>query len=137
MPTILTRLRGLPAPVAPDEPLRRADGGAGVMGLSWLDIPTGGHTLTLDDSENGLAFYDAGSVYVNIPPASSVPFRKGASVLIMKASAAGSVNVTGGAGVTLSVRSVFSPTLAGRWALATLINYGTDQWVLSGDLFVP
>lgn len=46
MPTILSRLRGLLAPVALDEPLRKADGGTGGGGSGSLELTDGITDLT-------------------------------------------------------------------------------------------
>lgn len=136
MPVILSRLRGLSYPSAPDEPLRKADaGGAGGGRLTWRKVPSGNHVLTIDDSENAVAMGGAAAAFVTVPNNASVPFPVGTSILVY-AAGAGKVSINSESPVQLRCRSVFNRVLAGQEALATLIKYDTDAWVLSGDLEV-
>ena len=55
------------------------------------------------------------------------------SVLITQYGA-GTVAVVGQSGVTVNVRSALTLSLAGQYAVASLIHTGPNEWVLCGDL---
>lgn len=136
MPTILSRLRGLPPAISPDEPLRKNEAGQGAGGgVNWVAIPEGIslHSLTLDDTNNGVYSEQGIPVTVQIPLHEDVPIVVGSSVLFEQRGT-GKLNFVQATGVTLDVRSVFEKTTAGQFAPATLIKTGKNRWLLSGDL---
>lgn len=135
MPTILSRLRGLPPAIAPDEPVRKGEAAAGSGGIAWVAIPVGIslHILTLDDTNNGLYSTQEIPVTVQIPLHEDVPIAVGSSILIEQRGT-GKITFVALDGVTLNVRSVFSTVTAGQYAPATLVKTDKNRWLLSGDL---
>jgi hypothetical protein len=85
------------------------------------------YTLTSDDNGKVLTFNNAGTVTVNVPTGLGAGFN----CLIVQ-SGAGAVVPTA-VGTTIRQRQSFTKT-AGQYAVATLVSYASDVFVLSGDL---
>ncbi len=93
-----------------------------------LNSQTGStYTLTSDDNGKVLTFNNAGTVTLNVPAGLGAGFN----CLIVQ-SGAGAVVPTA-VGTTIRQRQSFTKT-AGQYAVATLVAYSPDVFVLSGDL---
>ena len=86
-----------------------------------------------------LALSDAGSLInattgmtITVPPNSTTPFPTGSQVLLYR-SAVSSVAITAGAGVTINAPGS-ADEIASQHSIATLMNLGTNNWVLGGDI---
>lgn len=101
--------------------------------FTWRTPSPGAYTLVLGDAENGVAINGA---TVTIPPHSSVAFPDGTSVVLLDVGYMNPFTVTPGSGVTLIHRSALNPASAGQYGTVTVIQYGVDNWVVSGDLEV-
>ena len=102
-------------------------------GLTWRDVP-GNYTLVADDQNNGLSTSgSAGTQTITIPPDADVTTDVGSAVLIFGYGAA-AVEVVGGSGVTVLVRSPLLAELAGQYATATIIKHAANTWLICGDL---
>lgn len=93
----------------------------------------------MDGTEWGttLVFDSATPVTLLLTPVSgwldTDAFPPGSQVKIVQAGA-GQVNVLADTGVTLQCGATYDPDLREQWAVATLINLGQDNWVITGDL---
>jgi len=143
MPAVLSqltfqgsRVRGLSAPIAPDEPLRKTDSASGGAGanLTWR-VLTASASLVIEDSNNAVAIDSATPVNLTVPADADVTFAIGVSILIEQRGT-GQITVVAGIGVTLDYRAAFTNKLAGRFAPATVIKKSANRWLLSGDLGV-
>lgn len=114
------------------------------LGVRWgsLALPvftwntfSGNHTLATADLNCGLASVDAGSVQtITVPADAQLTAPVGTSVLIYGKSTS-VVQVVPVSGVNIDIRSGLLPELAGQYAIATLIKYAADSWLLCGDLY--
>lgn len=99
--------------------------------LAWT-TPTASYTLVLADAGGGVEMDVAGANTITVPPASSVPFAIGTSILLAQLGT-GATSIVAGSGVTLHSRGALLG-LASQYAVATLVKRGTDEWYLAGDL---
>lgn len=90
---------------------------------------TDNHTLALGDEI--VAMNKATAVSVEVPPASSVAFGIGTSVVVAQLGA-GQVTVVAGVGVT--IRTPETLKLRKQYAQAALVKIDTDLWLLEGNL---
>ena len=97
--------------------------------LANLQQYGGGYILTMGDGGRLLEFVSGGNI--TIPTYANVPFMYGTQINILQGSS-GQLTVVGASGVTV----VGSPGVKTRgiWSSATLINRGTNNWVVVGDL---
>lgn len=104
--------------------------------FTWRDV-TEDADLAEGDLGNGLKVDSAASsLAITVPGDTELGLLEGdgdVSVLIMQYGS-GSVTLTGQSGVTINVRSALTLTLAGQYAVASLIHTGPNEWVLCGDL---
>lgn len=106
--------------------------------FTWRDVEAS-DLLDAADLGNGLKVnisLSGGPAVITVPGDDQLGLLEGdgdVSVLIMQAGAGG-VSVQPQSGVTVNVRSALSLTLAGQYAVASLIHTGLDEWVLCGDL---
>ena len=104
--------------------------------VTWRDVP-GDTTLVIGDNNNGLSCSQTGTTQtVTIPLDTGDPtvdLPTGASVLIYAAGTA-TVALAAAGGVTLNVRAAFGASLAGQFAVATLLKRATNLWIACGDL---
>lgn len=106
--------------------------------FTWRDVAAS-DTLGATDLGNGLKVdvsLSGGPAVITIPDDTTLELLDGdgdVSVLIMQAGT-GEVQVLADTGVTVNVRSALSLTLAGQYAVASLIHTGANEWVLCGDL---
>lgn len=92
--------------------------------------------LTGDDLGNGVKSLAAAPMVLTIPGDTELGLLDGdgdVSVLITQYGA-GTVAVVGQSGVTVNVRAALTASLAGQYAVASLIHTGPNEWVLCGDL---
>ena len=104
--------------------------------ITWRDVP-GDTTLVIGDNDNGLSCSQTGTTQtVTIPLDTGDPtvdLPTGASVLIYAAGDA-TVALAAAGGVTLNVRVAFGASLAGQFAVATLLKRATNLWIACGDM---
>lgn len=97
---------------------------------------TDNYTLAITDADNGVAMSHATSKNVTIPLNATVAFKVGTSILIYQ-EGVGTPTIVATGGVTLRVRAAGSPfgnALAGQYALASITQRATDEWILTGDI---
>lgn len=108
------------------------DGGT----FTWRDV-TDDDAVAESDLGNGLKVNtDGSSTLITVPGDDELGISAtdgDVSLLIMQAGA-GAVVVAGQSGVTVNVRSALSLTLAGQYAVISLIHTGPNEWVVCGDL---
>jgi hypothetical protein len=92
---------------------------------------TASYTLVLADGGKWVRMSVASANDLTVPPNSSVAFPVGTEVHIENAGA-GQTTVVAGSGVT--VRTPETLKLAAQYAVATLKQVATDEWVLAGYL---
>jgi hypothetical protein len=103
--------------------------------FTWRDVLVSDLVYSTDIA-NGLKVDSASPVIITVPNDDQLDIAASdgdVSLLIMQAGA-GSVAVVGQSGVTVLVRSALSASLAGQYAVISLIHTGPDEWVLCGDL---
>lgn len=110
-------------------------------GTKWVGLldsvvfseKTANYTLVLGDAGKTVTINSGSDTTITVPLNSSVPFEIGQRIDIIRV---GSGNVTfSGATVAVTINSKNSnKKIAARYSGATLIKYGTDTWVLLGDL---
>ncbi len=103
--------------------------------FTWREV-TDDAALTGDDLGNGVKSLAAAPMVLTIPGDTELGLLDGdgdVSVLITQYGS-GTVAVVGQSGVTVNVRSALTLSLAGQYAVASLIHTGANEWVLCGDL---
>lgn len=101
----------------------------------WVEY-TASHLLVAADLGNGLKMNSASGTVITVPPDFDLDIAPGdgdVSVLLTQ-QGAGGVDVIAQSGVTVNRRSALSATLAGQYALVTLVHTGVNEWTLGGDL---
>lgn len=91
------------------------------------------YTLVLTDADKLITLSNAGAITLTVPPNSSVAFPTGTRIDLAQLGA-GQVTVAQGAGVTINVPASLTLLLAEQYAEATLTKYGTDTWIMAGNL---
>lgn len=103
--------------------------------------PTGNLTFSTQVTGHTLEISDAGKVVrmnvgfahnLVVPTYSSVSFPTGTQITVLQMGT-GNTNLTCAAEVTLNSRNSMLK-LSGQWAAATMLNMGTDNWVVVGDM---
>jgi hypothetical protein len=89
------------------------------------------YTLALSDAY-GLINATTGMT-ITVPPNSTAAFATGSQVLLYRSAVSG-VAITAGAGVTINAAGAAS-NLSSQHSVASLMKLGTDNWVLTGDIF--
>lgn len=91
------------------------------------------YTLSLDDAGKLLLHDDTSSPTITIPPHSDVPLPIGTTVYLMNVNTGVPV-VTRGASVQLRIAgsATNKDVSIAEWGEATLVNYGTDTWLIFG-----
>lgn len=98
--------------------------------LVTMNRQTANYTLAITDKHVDMNSASANTC--TVPPNSSVPFENGTQILVTQYNS-GQTTIGAGAGVT--IRSSGSKyKLSARYAGATLLKVGTDEWYLFGDL---
>jgi hypothetical protein len=89
------------------------------------------YTLVLGDENKLVWLQNASAITLTVPTNATVPFPLYSRLDLVQAGA-GKVTVAGASGVTVQA----TPSLGFRaqWSAATLYKYGTDTWLLTGDL---
>jgi hypothetical protein len=93
------------------------------------------YTFVLADSGKLVTASNASSQTYTIPPASSVAYKTGTQITILR-KGAGAVAFAQGAGVTIRSTGATStaPTLRAQYSSATAICEGSDVWYVVGDI---
>jgi len=106
-------------------------GGNEIEGFNASIVNSTSTTYTLSSSDAGklIAVEHASLITVSIPTGLDVGFN---CSFLQKGS--GSIEFSASNGLTLSNRQSYTKT-AGQYAMATLIAYETNKFVLTGDLF--
>lgn len=102
----------------------------GTTGVIAETTQTGDYALAVADTGTVVAMNKATAVTVTVPPAASVAFTTGATIVIYQLGA-GQVTVAAGAGVTL--RTPNGAKTAKQYSQIALRYRGSDIWVVSGD----
>lgn len=89
------------------------------------------HTLELTNAGRMLVFTSDTAVTVTVPPASSVAFEEGTTLVVCQYGD-GQVTIAGGSGVTINSTGGLVATRT-QFAQITLIKVGSDQWLVGGD----
>jgi hypothetical protein len=91
-------------------------------------------SYTLQGSDGGFSIIFSGSTpaTLTIPLASSVPFKIGQRIDIIRAGA-GKVTVNGTAGVLINSKGN-NRVIASQYSAATITKVGDNSWILVGDL---
>lgn len=103
--------------------------------FTWRDVLVSDLVYS-SDIANGLKVNSASPVVITVPGDDQLDIAASdgdVSLLIMQAGA-GAVSVVGQSGVTVRVRSALSASLAGQYAVISLIHTDANEWVLCGDL---
>lgn len=103
--------------------------------FTWRDVTADDLVLSADIS-NGLKVTSGTATIITVPNDDQLDIAASdgdVSLLIMQAGA-GSVAVVGQSGVVVRVRAALAASLAGQYAVISLIHTGPDEWVLCGDL---
>lgn len=93
------------------------------------------YTFALSDSGELVTANNASSQTYTIPPASSVAFKTGTQITLLR-KGAGAVAFAQGAGVTIrsTGATASAPTLRVQYSSATAIYEGSDIWYVIGDI---
>lgn len=93
---------------------------------------TADYVLALTEAGKLVELNEASAVTLTVPPHATVAFPVGTSIDIAQLGA-GTGTVAAGVGVTIHSRGALT-SLAGQYAVATLIQRAVDVWYLAGDL---
>lgn len=103
--------------------------------FTWRDV-TADDLVESTDISNGLKVTSGTATVITVPGDDQLDIAASdgdVSILIMQAGA-GAVSVVGQSGVTINVRSALTATLAGQYAVISLIHTDANEWVVCGDL---
>lgn len=115
-------------PTGPTGPTGDA-GGYDVAQL--INARTADYTLVLSDAGKLVTMSSAtGTLFLTLPPASSVAFATGTHVDVARI-ATGAVTITGATGVT--VHATPGQRLRARYSAASCVLYAGDTWLVVGD----
>jgi len=104
----------------------------GMLDTATLSTKTTDYNLGLADAGQTLLIDSASDRTITVPLNSSVPFAIGQRLDVVRLNT-GNVTFAGAVGVTINSKNS-NKKIAARYSGATLIKYGTDTWVLIGDL---
>lgn len=104
----------------------------GMLDTATLSTKTTDYNLGLADAGQTLLIDSSTDRTVTVPLNSSVPFAIGQRLDVVRLNT-GNVTFAGAVGVTINSKNS-NKKIAARYSGATLIKYGTDTWVLIGDL---
>jgi len=104
----------------------------GMLDTATLSTKTTDYNLGLADAGQTLLIDSTSDRTVTVPLNSSVPFAIGQRLDVVRLNT-GNVTFAGAVGVTINSKNS-NKKIAARYSGATLIKYGTDTWVLIGDL---
>lgn len=90
------------------------------------------YTLALTDVAKIVTLSNASAITLTVPPESSVAWPAGTTI-VLAALGAGQVTVTAGAGVTINSAGA-KIKIGAQYGSATLVKYGTNTWLLIGNL---
>lgn len=120
--------QSIPGDIGPQGP----QGPQGEDGPIFTNTYTASHVLTSGDAYHLINMDVASSNTVSVPTNATEPFEIGARMVVRQAGS-GPTTIVGDMGVTiLSQEDAF--TMAGRYAMATIIKLDTDLWALDGNL---
>jgi hypothetical protein len=91
------------------------------------------YTLVLADAGKDIKHTNAAATIITIPPASSVAFVTGTKINVFQMGA-GQITFAEGDGVTINFPASLSLAIKEQYGVATLTNFGSDVWVLTGLL---
>lgn len=104
----------------------------GMLDTATLSTKTTDYNLGLADAGQTLLIDSTTDRTVTVPLNSAVPFAIGQRLDVVRLNT-GNVTFAGAVGVTINSKNS-NKKIAARYSGATLIKYGTDTWVLIGDL---
>jgi hypothetical protein len=91
------------------------------------------YTLVLADAGKDIKHTNAAATIITVPPAASVAFVTGTKINVFQMGA-GQITFAEGAGVTINFPASLSLAIKEQYGVATLTNFGSDVWVLTGLL---
>jgi hypothetical protein len=91
------------------------------------------YTLVLTDAGKDIKHTNAAATIITVPPAASVAFPVGTKINIFQMGA-GQITFAEGAAVTINFPASLSLAIKEQYGVATLTNFGSDVWVLTGLL---
>lgn len=101
--------------------------------VTFVTVTDADRTLQLSDRSKIITLSSSSAHSVTVPPNSSVAFPVGTQIGVMSLGS-GTKTVASGVGVTVTAAPGADPELTGVGAIATLVKYATDTWILTGDL---
>ena len=104
----------------------------GMLDTATLSTKTTDYNLGLADAGQTLLIDSTSDRTVTVPLNSAVAFAIGQRLDVVRLNT-GNVTFAGAVGVTINSKNS-NKKIAARYSGATLIKYGTDTWVLIGDL---
>jgi len=103
------------------------------LALATINAQTGiTYTLALTDVAKIVTLSNASAITLTVPAESSVAWPAGTTIVLV-ALGAGTVTVTAGGGVTINSADS-AVEIGAQYGAATLVKYGTDTWLLFGNL---
>jgi len=107
--------------------------GVNDLALATINAQTGTtYTLALTDVAKIVTLSNASAITLTVPAESSVAWPDGTTIVLV-ALGAGTVTVTAGGGVTINSADS-AVDIGAQYGAVTLVKYGTDTWLLFGNL---
>lgn len=107
--------------------------GVNDIAFATINAQTGtSYTLALTDVAKIVTLSNASPITLTVPPESSVAWPAGTTI-VLAALGAGVVTVAAGVGVTINSAGG-ALDIGAQYGAATLTKYGTDTWLLIGNL---
>lgn len=101
--------------------------------MQAINAQTASYTATIEDRGSAVTMSVGSANNFTVPPEADVAWPVGTVITVIQIGA-GATTIVAGSGVTVNVDATFTRVLAGQYSVAKLIKYGTNTWVLTGDL---
>jgi hypothetical protein len=107
--------------------------GVNDIAFATINAQTGTtYTLVLTDVAKVVTLDNVSAITLTVPPEASVAWPAGTTIVLVALNT-GVVTVTAGAGVTINSAGG-AVDIGERYGAVTLTKYGTDTWLLIGNL---
>jgi hypothetical protein len=110
-----------------------SSGGGAASVINAIVSETASRSLILADASDMLFANTASNIIFTIPNDETVNFPS-ASTIHFARNGAGTVTISGDAGVTVRIRNGFTNTLAVQYSIASTTKVAANSWYLYGDL---